>query len=72
MEAKKNDVVGYTLIPIMPINFCPENIVCILSSTAYIQIRQVLIMEENIMNPDQTAPCLDWVHIVCNIGFQSV
>ena len=38
--------------------FCPENVVCLLTSAAYIQAhsRLDLIMEANTMNPDQTAP----------------
>ena len=38
------------------------------TSAAYIQIHLKLdfIMEENTMNPDQTAPK---VHIVCNMGY---
>ena len=34
--------------------------------------RLLLIMEENTMNPDQTAPksSLIWVHIVCNVVIQ--
>ena len=43
-------------------------------SAAYIQehFRLDFVMEANTMNPDQTAPrgsSLNWVHIVCNIGY---
>ena len=37
------------------------------------EIQPTFIMDANTMNPDQTAPwsSLIWVHIVCNIGYQS-
>ena len=44
-------------------------------SAEYIQLlfRLLFTMEANTMNPDQTAPnsSLIWVHIVCNLSYQS-
>ena len=63
----------------LSIHFCPENVVCFkhllhMIEKINVHFRLLLIMEANTMNPDQTAPksSLIWVHIVCNIGFQSV
>ena len=43
---------------ISPIFYCPENVVCILTSAAYIQVhfRLDFTMDANTINPDQTAP----------------
>ena len=56
---------------ILPISFCPPNVICLLLVSYLLMLQTTFIMEANCMKPDQIAQgSLIWVHNVCNIGCQ--